>query len=87
METDQIWRNIAMTSGMTGLFSIVVTLLCIILVWYILQEIKLDVFFKFPRSPKARLFQVILAIVIGHGLASFVLDYWSWTVLLRGFIE
>lgn len=74
-------------SGITGLFSIVIVILSIIIVWVVLQEVKWEAIFKFPRSPKARIFQVIAAIVIGHLLAKFMLEYWGYTVLLRAFVE
>ncbi|MBD2868367.1 DUF1146 domain-containing protein [Paenibacillus arenilitoris] len=74
-------------AGLTGLFSIVIVILSIILVWFILQEFKWDAFFKFPRSPKARMFQVIVAVVLGHLLAKFILEYWGYTVLLKSFVE
>ncbi|SFF24198.1 conserved hypothetical integral membrane protein [Paenibacillus catalpae] len=87
MGIDQMVNDAQNVAGTTALFSIVVNLFSIVFVWYILQEIKLDVFFKFPRSPKARMFQVVLAIVIGHGFASFILDYWNWTKYLQYFVE
>ncbi|MGO4110659.1 DUF1146 family protein [Paenibacillus sp. YAF4_2] len=87
MGIDQMVSDAQNATGTLALFSIVVNLFSIVFVWFILQEIKLDMFFKFPRSPKARMFQVILAVVIGHGFAGFILDYWNWTKLLRYFVE
>ncbi|GGG84880.1 DUF1146 family protein [Paenibacillus radicis (ex Gao et al. 2016)] len=87
MGTEQMARDIATTTGVTGLFSIVVTIISIIFVWYILQEVKMDTFFKSPRSPKARMVQILIAVVLGHAFAGFILDYWSWSVMLRSFVE
>ncbi len=75
------------SSGMIGLFSIVVVILCIIFVWVVLQEVKWEALFRYPKSTKARMFQVIAAIIIGHLLAKFMLEYWGYTVLLRVFVE
>lgn len=69
--------------GLTGLFSIVITILSILLAWYLLQELKLDHWFKQPRSPRARVFIAVLAVIIGHLFARFILDYWSWTNVLK----
>ncbi|ALS26052.1 DUF1146 domain-containing protein [Paenibacillus cisolokensis] len=74
-------------TGMTGLLSIVVVLFSIVLAWTVLQELKLDVFMRRPKGPKARILQVMLAIVLGHAFASFILDYWHWSNMLRGFVE
>ncbi|WP_054025441.1 DUF1146 domain-containing protein [Bacillus sp. FJAT-28004] len=74
-------------TGMTGLFSIVIVILSIILVWFVLQEVKWETFFRFPKSPKARLFQVFIAIIMGHLLAKFIMEYWGYTVLLKSFVE
>ncbi|MNZ88077.1 hypothetical protein D3C78_1069590 [compost metagenome] len=81
------YNNVQMYTGMTGLFSIIIVILSIIFVWVVLQEVKWETFFRFPRSPKARMFQVICAIIIGHLLAKFILEYWGYTVLLKSFVE
>ena len=82
-----VYADLQNYSGITGLFSIVIVILSIIIVWVVLQEVKWEAIFKFPRSPKARIFQVIAAIVLGHLLAKFMLEYWGYTVLLRAFVE
>lgn len=64
--------------GWNGLFSIFVTLGCIAFAWVVTQEINMDKFVRHPRSPRARLLQLLIAIVLGHLAARFVLDYWSW---------
>ncbi|WP_028608280.1 DUF1146 family protein [Paenibacillus harenae] len=88
MDVDNdLYQNVQNAAGFTGLFSIVTVILSIIFVWFVIQEVKWDTFFRFPRSPKARLFQVIAAIVIGHLLAKFILEYWGYTVLLKSFVE
>lgn len=76
-----------MSVGVAGLFAIVVTLLCIILVWVLLQDVKWDRLFRFPRGAKSRMFQVIVAVIIGHLLAQFFLQYWDYTVMLKSLVE
>jgi uncharacterized integral membrane protein (TIGR02327 family) len=70
-------------AGWNGLFSIFVTLGCVIIAWIVLQEVNLDKIVRNPRSPRARLLQLIFAIVLGHLAARFVLDYWSWVGTLK----
>ncbi|MFC5647730.1 DUF1146 family protein [Paenibacillus solisilvae] len=78
---------VATTAGQHALVSIVIELLSITLAWYVLQELKLDLFMRRSRSLQARLLQVMLAVVLGHLFAGFVVDYWEWSNLLRGLVE
>ncbi|BBH23872.1 hypothetical protein Back11_52170 [Paenibacillus baekrokdamisoli] len=78
---------VATTAGQHALVSIIIELLCITLAWYVLQELKLDLFMRRARSLQARLLQVMLAVVLGHLFAGFVIDYWEWSNLLRGLVE
>lgn len=84
---NDLYSDLQTYTGMTGLLSIVIVILCIIFVWFVLQEVKWETFFKFPNSPKARIFQVISAIIMGNLLAKFLLEYWGYTVLLKSFVE
>ena len=62
-----------------GLFSIFVTLGCIVLAWRLVQEVKWDVILRQPQSTGAKLLQLAVSVVLGHMIARFVLDYWHWT--------
>ncbi|OMF37160.1 hypothetical protein BK133_06000 [Paenibacillus sp. FSL H8-0548] len=84
---NELYNNFQTYTGMTGLFSIVIVILSIIFVWFLLGEVKWETFFHFPRSPKARMLQVVVAIIAGHLLARFILEYWGYTVLLKSFVE
>ncbi|WP_027094293.1 DUF1146 family protein [Cohnella thermotolerans] len=75
--------SIYYSAGWNALFSMFVTLGLIVVVWVLLREIRWDKIFLHPLSPGARLLQLLLAIVIGHQLARFVLDYWNWTASLK----
>ncbi|BBI36208.1 DUF1146 domain-containing protein [Cohnella abietis] len=70
-------------TGWNGLFSIFVTLGCVVVAWIVLQEVNFDKILRQPRSPRARLLQLIIAIVLGHLTARFVLDYWTWVGMLK----
>ncbi|SDX27489.1 DUF1146 family protein [Paenibacillus sp. CF384] len=79
--------QLAANAGVHALISIVVELFSIAMAWIVLQELKFDTILKRPRSSQARILQIMLAIVLGHGFAGFVLDYWNWSGLLRGIVE
>ena len=79
--------DVYVSAGMSGLFGMAVNLLGIYLAWIVLQEIKLDAILKQPKSRRAAMFQVMLAIVLGHAFADFVLDYWEWSQMLRFLVE
>ncbi|MFC4811994.1 DUF1146 family protein [Paenibacillus sp. GCM10023250] len=80
-------EQVAATAGMHALLSIVIELFSIALAWIVLQELKWDTILKRPRGGQARLLQIVLSIVLGHGFASFVLAYWNWSGLLKGIVE
>nr|WP_270172668.1 DUF1146 family protein [Paenibacillus sp. SYP-B4298] len=79
--------SIGTAVGINGLIAIAITLLSIIFAWYVVQELKLEAFLKRPRSAQARMLQVLLAVVLGHGFARFFLDYLEWFDKLRWFVE
>ncbi|CAI6081155.1 hypothetical protein PAECIP112173_03126 [Paenibacillus sp. JJ-100] len=66
-----------------SLISMVVSLLCIAISWWALQNLKLDLVIRQPRGAQGRLLHLLLAIILGHAVAGFVLDYLSWTQMLR----
>lgn len=79
--------DVYFSAGLEGLFGMAVNLLGIYLAWVVLQELKLEAFLKQPKSPRAAMLQVLLAIVLGHAFADFILDYWDWARALRFLVE
>ncbi|MNI66960.1 hypothetical protein D3C76_592870 [compost metagenome] len=69
--------------GVGGLAGILISLACIALSWWALQNLKLDLFIRSPRGPQGKLLHLLLAIVLGRFVAAFVLDYWGYTQMLR----
>ncbi|AHV99382.1 DUF1146 family protein [Paenibacillus sabinae] len=69
--------------GISGLMSMVVSLLCVALSWWALQNLKLDLIIRYPKSPQGRLLHLLLAIVLGHFVAGFLLDYLGYSVQIR----
>lgn len=69
--------------GISGLMSMIVSLLCVALSWWALQNLKLDLIIRYPKSPQGRLLHLLLAIVLGHFVAGFLLDYLGYSVQIR----
>ncbi|CAM3343882.1 MULTISPECIES: DUF1146 family protein [Saccharibacillus] len=70
-------------TGVFGILSMVISLGCILLSWWALQNLKLDLIIRHPQSPQGKMLHVLLAIVLGHFVAKFMLDYIGWSQLLR----
>ncbi|GGF87339.1 putative membrane protein YwzB [Paenibacillus albidus] len=81
---EEMWSTQLLGSvGNSGLVSMVVSLLCVALSWWALQNLKLDLFIRYPKSPQGRLLHLLLAIVLGHFVAGFLLDYLGWSSQIR----
>ncbi|WP_240647639.1 DUF1146 family protein [Paenibacillus nanensis] len=87
MGTNDPMDQMLTMTGLTGVFSITVEILSILLVWMLMREVKWETFFRFPQSPKARMLQLLLAVALGHLFAQFILQYWNYTTMLKSFIE
>lgn len=75
--------DIAIQTGSQAIAYMVVLLASILLTWWALQAFRFDIFLREPRSFKARVFQLIIAVVIGYNLARFLLEYAHFTTLIR----
>ncbi|TYP75684.1 DUF1146 family protein [Paenibacillus methanolicus] len=84
---DAVVNDFAARAGMQGLIYIIIDLICITAAWFVVQEIRLDVFMKRARSVHTKTLQIMLAVILGHQFARFVLDYWQWSNLLPGLVE
>ncbi|MDN4620345.1 DUF1146 family protein [Paenibacillus sp. PsM32] len=69
--------------GVNGLLSIFISLLCIGLSWWALQNLKLDLLIRYPKSAAGKLLHLLLSIVLGHFVSNFLLDYIRWTQSIR----
>lgn len=76
-------ESVSSSIGVNGLASILVSLACIALSWYALQNLKLDLFIRHPKGPQGKLLQLLLAVVLGRFVAAFILEYWGYTQMLR----
>ncbi|ETT42072.1 DUF1146 family protein [Paenibacillus sp. FSL H7-0756] len=68
--------------GTSNMISMVISLICVALSWWSLQNLKLDLVIRYPKSPQGRLLHLLLAIVLGHFVAGFLLDYLGWSGLI-----
>lgn len=83
MSDSNFANNLVGSLGVTGLISMIVSLVCIGLSWWALQHVKLDLFVRFPKSPQGKLLHLLLAIVLGHFVAKFLLDYLNWSQMIK----
>jgi uncharacterized integral membrane protein (TIGR02327 family) len=61
------------------------TIGCIVLCWWALQAFKFDLFIRQVNGAQSKLLQLIVSVVLGHGLAQFFIQYIEWTNLLTAF--
>ncbi|MFF2889944.1 DUF1146 domain-containing protein [Paenibacillus sp. NPDC057967] len=87
MGNNDVMGDLLRMNGLTGMFSIVVELLSILLVWMLIREVKWETFFHFPNSRKAQVLKIVLTVALGHMFAQFILQYWNYTVMLKTFVE
>ncbi len=69
--------------AVSALVNILTSLICITLSWWVLQNVRFDLFLREPGGIQGKALQVILAIVLGHGLATFFIDYMGWSGMIR----
>lgn len=75
--------NVARTAAVTGIFNILITIFCIWAAWWVLQNFRFDVFMRNPKGAQAKLLLIMLSIIIGHLVSSFIIDYLQWSLLLK----
>lgn len=54
-----------------------------ILAWFALNSVRWDVFLKNPESSSARLLRLLFALLIGGGIAGFILRYTQGAAMMR----
>lgn len=80
---DAALNQVSSITAVSALTAIVVCLICIVLAFWALQNLKLDLFIRHPNAPQGKLLQLLLAIVLGKFVADFVIEYLSYTHMLR----
>lgn len=74
--------GVIMNFGIQALLNLFVHLAVLILTFWALHSMKIDVFFRHPKSLQARILFVLLAIAISYPVARFFLDYINWSISL-----
>jgi|HigsolmetaAR203D_1030402.scaffolds.fasta_scaffold38444_2 conserved hypothetical integral membrane protein len=67
--------GIAVETAAQAIAYLIVILAGILLAWWALQAFRFDMFVREPKSLKARVLQLLVAVVIGYNVARFLLDY------------
>ncbi|MCP3775300.1 DUF1146 family protein [Paenibacillus sp. MZ04-78.2] len=70
--------------GLKGMINIVVVLVFIGISWWALQELKLEMMLRRPKSAQAKMLQILLSIALGYQIARFVIDYLEWSTWFSG---
>lgn len=70
-----------MSQGMYGFVSIIVSVALIGVSWWALQAFRFDLFLKNPQGPQAKLLQIIMSIFLGYQMASFLMEYFGWSLI------
>lgn len=68
--------------ALSGLVNIFLSIIGIVFVWWILMGMRIEQLFKKNQVVQARALMIVLSIVLGHQLASFFIDYISWSRLI-----
>lgn len=69
--------------GVTALINMFLSIAFIGISWWTLQIFKFDLFLGETNGPQAKLLQILVSIVMGHGVATFFIDYMQWTTFLK----
>jgi uncharacterized integral membrane protein (TIGR02327 family) len=73
-----------MPAAVQGVITIITLLLGTVIAWYALGVVRWEIFVKNVDSPTSRLLRMLLAIMIGTGISSFILQYIAGAAMIRG---
>ncbi|MCI1881128.1 MAG: DUF1146 family protein [Sporolactobacillus sp.] len=68
--------------GFQALISILIYLLVLVLTWWALQSLKIDLLFHKPQSGRSRVMMLLLAVAVSYPVARYILDYVNWSLML-----
>lgn len=69
--------------GQQSLFNIMISLMVLVLVWWSVQSIRMELFLKDPDGPRAKAFMVIITVAFTYLITGFILNYLNWSQSLR----
>lgn len=70
--------------ALDSLLNICIVVLCIGIAWWGLQQIRFDLFLKRPKGSQAITLQILLSIALGSEVARFIIEYYSWSTMIKG---
>lgn len=73
--------------AMDSIVNILISLGSIVFCWWILMGVRWDALIRSNRVMQARLLVAVVSIVLGHGLASFLIDYLGWSRLVGNLFQ
>jgi uncharacterized membrane protein YwzB len=65
--------------GLNALMNLSISIICIVFCWRLLLMVRIESLLRTKRPGYAKLLLLVLSIVLGHLLASFFIDYFTWT--------
>ncbi|WP_138495803.1 DUF1146 family protein [Paenibacillus pinistramenti] len=80
---DTTLSEVSASAAVSSLTAIVICLVCICFSWWALQNLKLDLIIRHPKGPQGKLLHLLFAIVLGKFVADFIIQYLSYTHMLR----
>ncbi|MDB5053329.1 MAG: hypothetical protein JWM44_1379 [Bacilli bacterium] len=76
--------NSVQSEALSSMLYIIIVLFCIGLAWIGVQQIRIDLFLKRPKSASGIILQIFVSIALGSEVARFIIDYFNWSSLLKG---
>ncbi|MFC7391852.1 DUF1146 family protein [Scopulibacillus cellulosilyticus] len=68
--------------GFQSVLYLIIHLIALIVTWWAIQCLKLDLFVHNPKGPKAKVLLIFITIAISYLVAKFFLDYLNWSLNL-----
>jgi len=66
-----------------SLFNILISLMVLVVVWWSIQSIRLDLFVRDPDGVKAKALMILITLALSHMVTSFLLNYLNWSTSIR----
>ncbi|MGZ4107982.1 MAG: DUF1146 family protein [Tumebacillaceae bacterium] len=75
--------SLGSSAAFPAVMNMVFLLFSVLIAWYALKVVRWDVFLKDPKSRPAAVLRLLVAILLGHALASFLNEYLMASMMLR----
>jgi uncharacterized integral membrane protein (TIGR02327 family) len=78
---------IGMHLGINALVNIIISMISILFCWRILLYVRIDQLLRVKNPAQARALLILLAIVLGHNLGNFFIEYIQWSSMLSHLVQ